>query len=51
MTIGALAHSVAREPTSGPNPDFLTLIDCRKKIVDERGYSFKAGDFRFSVVS
>jgi len=35
MTIGALAHSVAREPTSGPNPDFLTLIDCRKKIVDE----------------
>ena len=35
MTIGALAHSVAREPTSGPNPDFLTLLDCRKKIVEE----------------
>ena len=30
MTIGALAHSVAREPTVGPNPDFLTLLDCKK---------------------
>jgi len=34
MTIGALAHSVARE-TTGPNPDFLTLIDCRKRISKE----------------
>ena len=29
MTIGALAHSVAKD-AEGPNPDFLTLIDCRK---------------------
>jgi len=35
MTIGALAHSVAREPTSGPNPDFLTLLECRRKIIEE----------------
>merc|ERR1719438_449606 len=34
MTIGALAHSVAKE-TSGPNPDFVTLLDCRKKIAQE----------------
>ena len=25
--------------------------DCKKKIIKERGYSFKAGDFDFSVVS
>jgi uncharacterized pyridoxal phosphate-containing UPF0001 family protein len=30
MTIGALAHSVAKESSEGPNPDFLTLIDCRR---------------------
>ena len=30
MTIGALAHSLATEPSQGPNPDFLTLIECRK---------------------
>jgi len=35
MTIGALAHSVAREPTVGPNPDFLTLLDCKKKIIED----------------
>ena len=29
MTIGALAHSVAKN-TEGPNPDFVTLIKCRK---------------------
>ena len=29
MTIGALAHSVAKD-AEGPNPDFITLIDCRK---------------------
>ena len=31
MTIGALAHSVAKD-AEGPNPDFLTLIDCRKYV-------------------
>lgn len=35
MTIGALAHSVKREPDQGPNPDFLTLLDCRQKISKE----------------
>jgi len=34
MTIGALAHSVAKEHEAGANPDFLTLIECRGKIAE-----------------
>ena len=34
MTIGALAHSVAKEHEAGANPDFLTLIECRQRIAE-----------------
>lgn len=34
MTIGALGRSLARPEVSGPNPDFLKLIDCRKEVAD-----------------
>lgn len=40
MTIGALAHSVASSAAaegSGPNPDFVTLIECRRRIAKECG--------------
>ena len=29
MTIGALAHSTAKN-VEGPNPDFITMLECRK---------------------
>jgi len=36
MTIGALGNSVPREATQpGSNPDFLTLIQCRKDVAQE----------------
>ena len=37
MTIGALGHSLATEHKEGANPDFLTLIDCRKKVAEKFG--------------
>jgi uncharacterized pyridoxal phosphate-containing UPF0001 family protein len=34
MTIGALAHSLAREHEAGANPDFMRLIECRKEVAE-----------------
>ena len=34
MTIGALAHSVAKEHEAGGNPDFLSLLECRRRIAE-----------------
>merc|ERR1719195_1116260 len=40
MTIGALAHSVPQDSSvvePGSNPDFLTLIKCRKAVSEAIG--------------
>ena len=35
MTIGALGHSVASlQQEDGPNPDFITLIQCRREVAN-----------------
>lgn len=37
MTIGMFGYNIA----NGPNPDFVCLINCRKKISDKLGINIK----------